>query len=49
MLCSHNGIDGTSLGERLAPIRAVRAVPPLPVSVVIPTLNQARNIGHVPS
>src|SRR5690242_806845 len=44
---SHNGVDQTSLGERLAPIRAVRAVPPLPLSVVIPTLNEARNIGHV--
>ncbi len=44
---SHNGFDGTTLGERLAPIHAVRAVPPLPVSVVIPTLNEARNIGHV--
>ena len=44
---SQNGYDGTHLEERLAPVRAVRAVTPLPLSVVIPTLNEARNIGHV--
>lgn len=41
---SPGGPFGTS---PLSSIRAVRAAPPLPLSVVIPTLDEARNIGHV--